>query len=403
MILICCFNPMFDEYFKHSQSAVSTTVFATTLPPQDTCDDTSSIIIDQDAPSPSTTPTTRTTTTLIQSTNVEELNNEDNDAEFDNDTFTNLFYPPVTNSNESSSSRIVDTSNMHTQFCDSNLEVAFIKHTYFVRNLEGIDLLSGSRACQKGKIKKESHKPKPKPSASEKLQMLYMDLYGQMRVESINKKRCILIIIDDYSRFTWVKFLRTKDETLKVIIKFLKQAQVSLQATIRYLRTDNETQFVNHTLRSYIEDVGITRETSVESYQTRILQHQLNLPQRMIWICCFNPMFDEYFKHSQSAVSTTVSATTLPPQDTCDDSSSIIIDQDAPSPSTTPTTRTTTLIQSTNVKELNNEDNDAEFDNDTFTNLFDPPVTNSNESSSSRIVDTSNMHTFQQTHSHIRR
>ncbi|GJV35137.1 retrovirus-related pol polyprotein from transposon TNT 1-94 [Tanacetum coccineum] len=46
---------------------------------------------------------------------------------------------------------------------------------------------------------------------------------------------------------------------------------------------------------------------------------------------------------------------------------------------------------------------DEEFDSDTFTNLFDPPDTSYAESSSSRIVDTSKMHTFQQPHSHIRR
>ncbi|GKC96506.1 retrovirus-related pol polyprotein from transposon TNT 1-94 [Tanacetum coccineum] len=79
-------------------------------------------------------------------------------------------------------------------------------------------------ACQMGKSKKESHPHKPKPSTNEKLRMLHMDLCGPMRVESINKKRYILVIVDDYSRFTWVKFLRTKDEAPEIIIKiFLKQ------------------------------------------------------------------------------------------------------------------------------------------------------------------------------------
>ncbi|GKE70231.1 retrovirus-related pol polyprotein from transposon TNT 1-94 [Tanacetum coccineum] len=103
-------------------------------------------------------------------------------------------------------------------------------------------------ACQMGKSKKESHPHKPKPSTNEKLQMLHMDLCGPMRVESINKKRYILDIVDDYSHFTWVKFLRTKDEAPEIIIKFLKQAQVSLNATVRYLRTDNDTKFINQTL-----------------------------------------------------------------------------------------------------------------------------------------------------------
>ncbi|GJR80680.1 retrovirus-related pol polyprotein from transposon TNT 1-94 [Tanacetum coccineum] len=59
-----------------------------------------------------------------------------------------------------------------------------------------------------------------------------------------------------------VKFLRTKDEAPEIIIKFLKQAQVSLNDTVRYLRTDNGTEFINQTLRNYTEEVGITHNTS---------------------------------------------------------------------------------------------------------------------------------------------
>nr|GEY79620.1 hypothetical protein [Tanacetum cinerariifolium] len=60
-----------------------------------------------------------------------------------------------------------------------------------------------------------------------------MDLYGPMRVESINGKKYILVIVDDYSRFTWVKFLRSKDETPDFIIKFLKMIQVRLKFPVR--------------------------------------------------------------------------------------------------------------------------------------------------------------------------
>ncbi|GJS18614.1 retrovirus-related pol polyprotein from transposon TNT 1-94 [Tanacetum coccineum] len=116
--------------------------------------------------------------------------------------------------------------------------------------------------CQMGKRKKEPHPHKPEPTTSEKLQMLHMDLCGPMQVASINGKRYILVIVDDYSRLTWVKFLRTKDEALEIIIKILKQAQVSLKATVRYLRTDNNTEFINQTLRNYTENVGITHHTS---------------------------------------------------------------------------------------------------------------------------------------------
>ncbi|GKE28858.1 retrovirus-related pol polyprotein from transposon TNT 1-94 [Tanacetum coccineum] len=158
------------------------------------------------------------------------------------------------------------------QFCDLDLEVAFCKDTCFVHNLKGLvrglpklkfekDHLCS--ACSLGKSKKQSHKPKSKDTNQEKLYLLYMDLCGLMRVKSINRKKYILVIVDDYSRFTWVKFLRSKDEAPEFIIKFLKMIQVRLNTTIRNIRTDNGIKFVNQTLRSYYEDVGISHETSM--------------------------------------------------------------------------------------------------------------------------------------------
>ncbi|GJW95181.1 copia protein [Tanacetum coccineum] len=97
---------MFDEYFKPPPTVVSITISTVTLPPQDTFDASSSTFIDQDAPSPCTLLNNETTTTSILSTNVKEPNNEDKDAEFDSDTFTNLFVLLITSSAESSS-RIV--------------------------------------------------------------------------------------------------------------------------------------------------------------------------------------------------------------------------------------------------------------------------------------------------------
>nr|GFB63638.1 hypothetical protein [Tanacetum cinerariifolium] len=82
-----------------------------------------------------------------------------------------------------------------------------------------------SSACAIGKSTKKIHKPKSEDTNQEKLYLLYMDHCGPMRVESVNEKKYILVIVDDYSRFTWVKFLRSKDETPMFIIKFLKMIQ----------------------------------------------------------------------------------------------------------------------------------------------------------------------------------
>nr|GEZ93567.1 hypothetical protein [Tanacetum cinerariifolium] len=182
------------------------------------------------------------------------------------------------------------------QFCDSNLEVAFRKHSYYVRDTDGVDLIKGSRgsnlytilvehmmkkdlvrglprlkfeknhlcsACQLGKSKKHTHKPKAENTNLEVLNTLHMDLCGPMRVPTINEKKYILVIMDDYSRFTWVKFLRSKDETSNVVIKFITQIQVGLKKTVRYVHTDNEIEFVNHTMTEYYERIGIFHQKTV--------------------------------------------------------------------------------------------------------------------------------------------
>ncbi|GJW36358.1 retrovirus-related pol polyprotein from transposon TNT 1-94 [Tanacetum coccineum] len=117
--------------------------------------------------------------------------------------------------------------------------------------------------CSLTKSKKHTHKPKFEDSIQEKLYLLHMDVCGPMRIESINGKKYILVSVDDYSWFTWVKFLRSKDETLEFVIKFLKMIQVHLNTSVRYIRTDNGTEFVNQTLKSYYEDVRISHQSSV--------------------------------------------------------------------------------------------------------------------------------------------
>ncbi|GJX64821.1 retrovirus-related pol polyprotein from transposon TNT 1-94 [Tanacetum coccineum] len=68
-------------------------------------------------------------------------------------------------------------------------------------------------SCELGKAKRSSFKSKIVPSSKGRLNLLHMDLCGPMRVASINGKRYILVIVDDYSRYTWTLFLRSKDET----------------------------------------------------------------------------------------------------------------------------------------------------------------------------------------------
>ncbi|GKD78792.1 retrovirus-related pol polyprotein from transposon TNT 1-94 [Tanacetum coccineum] len=179
------------------------------------------------------------------------------------------------------------------QLCDGDLEVTFRCNTCCVWNLEGDDLLTGSRdsnlytisiskmvasspvclmskatstkswlwnrqlshlnfgtinhltkqdlvnglprfkydkdhlcsACEQGKSKKATFPSKLIPSTNSKLELIHMDLCGPMRVEIVNGKRYILVIVEDYSRYTCVYFLRTKNETPEMIINFITQIQ----------------------------------------------------------------------------------------------------------------------------------------------------------------------------------
>nr|GFB70581.1 hypothetical protein [Tanacetum cinerariifolium] len=117
--------------------------------------------------------------------------------------------------------------------------------------------------CQLGKSKKHTHKPKTENTNLEVLNTLHMDLCGPMRVQTINKKKYILVIVDDYSRLTWVKFFRLKDKTPEVVIKFLQQIQVGLNKTVRYIRTNNGTEFINKALTEYYERVSIFYQKTI--------------------------------------------------------------------------------------------------------------------------------------------
>nr|GFA27644.1 retrovirus-related Pol polyprotein from transposon TNT 1-94 [Tanacetum cinerariifolium] len=117
-------------------------------------------------------------------------------------------------------------------------------------------------SCEQRKSKRASHLPKLVPNSRQRLHLLHMDLCGPMRIASINGKRYVLVIVDDYSRYTWVHFLRSKDEAPEVIIKFLKRILVLLQSSVIIIRTDNGTEFKNQVLKEYFDTVGIPHQIS---------------------------------------------------------------------------------------------------------------------------------------------
>ncbi|GKD59837.1 retrovirus-related pol polyprotein from transposon TNT 1-94 [Tanacetum coccineum] len=117
-------------------------------------------------------------------------------------------------------------------------------------------------SCEQGKRKRASHPPKPVPNCKQRLHLLHMDLCGPMRIASINGKRYVLVIVDDYSRYTWVHFLKSKDEAPEVIKTLLKRITVLLQSPVIIIRTDNGTEFKNQILKEYFDSVGISHQVS---------------------------------------------------------------------------------------------------------------------------------------------
>ncbi|GKE22972.1 retrovirus-related pol polyprotein from transposon TNT 1-94, partial [Tanacetum coccineum] len=119
-------------------------------------------------------------------------------------------------------------------------------------------------SCELGKAKHKSFKTKTTPSSKRRLQILHMDLCGPIRVESFNGKKYVLVIIDDYSRYTLTHFLRSKDETPEVLIDFLELVQRGLHAQVRTVRTDKGTELLNKTLHAYFAQEGIEHQTSTD-------------------------------------------------------------------------------------------------------------------------------------------
>ncbi|GJV69999.1 putative ribonuclease H-like domain-containing protein, partial [Tanacetum coccineum] len=117
-------------------------------------------------------------------------------------------------------------------------------------------------SCEQGKSKRASHPPKPVPNSKQRLHLLHMDLCGPMRIASINGKRYVLVIVDDYSRYTWVHFLRSKDEVRSELKTFPEAITVLLQSPVIIIRTDNGTEFKNQILKEYFDSVGISHQAS---------------------------------------------------------------------------------------------------------------------------------------------
>ncbi|WP_281284697.1 DDE-type integrase/transposase/recombinase, partial [Cobetia crustatorum] len=124
--------------------------------------------------------------------------------------------------------------------------------------LQKVDKICGE--CQLGKQIRSSHKKVNSNTTSRPLELLHMDLIGPTRTESRGGKKYILVIVDDFTRFTWVSFLKDKSETLDEVKKIIKRIQNEKGSQVYKIRSDHGSEFENSNFEKFCCDQGISHE-----------------------------------------------------------------------------------------------------------------------------------------------
>jgi len=133
-----------------------------------------------------------------------------------------------------------------------------------VKGLPNIDYHSEALcgACQQAKIVKTSFKSKDIVSTSRPSELLDIDLFGPVTTKYLYGSKYGLVIVDDYNRWTWVKFLRSKDCAYDVFSSFCTQIQSEKEMKILKVRSDHGEEFENEPFESFCEKHGIIHEFS---------------------------------------------------------------------------------------------------------------------------------------------
>nr|GEW41078.1 hypothetical protein [Tanacetum cinerariifolium] len=142
-------------------------------------------------------------------------------------------------------------------------------------------------ACKKGKQHIASCQTKPVNSVNQPLFKLHMDLFGLTFFKSLNKKSYCLVITNDYSRFTWVIFLATKDETSPILKTFITSLENQLSLKVKVIRRDNRTEFKNNDLNQFCGLKGIKMEFSIPRtpQQNGIAERKNKTLLRLLELC----------------------------------------------------------------------------------------------------------------------
>nr|GEV55088.1 hypothetical protein [Tanacetum cinerariifolium] len=343
-------------------------------------------------------------------------------------------------------------------------------------------------SCELGKAKRKSFHTKLTPSSKRRLHILHMDLYGPMRVASINGKRYVLVIVDDYSRYTWTHFLRSKDETPETLHAYFTAERILHQTSIARTTEQNgvverqnrtlveaartmlsaakvplffwaeaiatacftqnhgenldkmkekgdECIFVGYSTQSRAYRVFNKRTRMVmesihvnfdelpqmasdqlsfdlaSDYQTMALNHdslspviqrQENVPQEDRTLTTsnkldllFSLMFDELLNGSSKVVSKSSAASAADAPNQRQHHTTPLNIHTTPAPTCQVPTLAPTVVSSENIHQAETYAENDQVADDEFINIFSTPIQDQGETSS-RHVDSSNMHTFYQ-------
>ena len=139
--------------------------------------------------------------------------------------------------------------------------------------LSGMDLVRGlpklkaskdlvCSPCRHGKMTASSHPPVTWVMTDGPGQLLHMDTVGPARVQSVGGKWYVLVIVDDYSRYSWVFFLESKDETFGFFRDLTRRLAIEFPGALRAIRSDNGKEFKNASFESFCQSSGIEHQFS---------------------------------------------------------------------------------------------------------------------------------------------
>jgi transposase InsO family protein len=146
-------------------------------------------------------------------------------------------------------------------------------------------------ACQAGKQVGAHHPHKNIMTTDRPLELLPMGLFGSIAYISIDGSKYYLVIVDDYSCFTWVFFLQEKSQTQETLKRFLRRAQNEFGLRIKKIRSDNGTKFKNSQIKGFLEEEGFKHEFSspYTPQQNCVVERKNSTLLDMAWT-----MLDEY-------------------------------------------------------------------------------------------------------------